>query len=473
MEPFLAEHSANPSGMHAAVARGEDRARGGARRPSPTCAVAGPREIVFTGGGSEGDNLAVKGAAWAARADAPGADGVVTTGIEHKAVLGACDRLAREGFRVARDRRRRRRRRRPRRARRRARRAHRGRVGDARQQRDRHRPAARRGRRARPRAARRSAVLHTDAVQAPQWLDLAHRGRASRPRRDLGAQVRRPEGRRRARRARRRRRSCRWSKAAVTKATDAAGTQNVAGIVGLAAALRVDRRAARPRRSRASPRCATGSKPGLPRRSPGFAVNGDPRPSRRRHPALRVPGHRSRDAARRARPAGRLRRVGFGVQLGRDRSVARAARDGHGAATGRCRRSASQPRLRVDRRRHRRRARDRSRGRRQARGSGCMSTGHGDDERRGRLVGRGRACCATKATTSPASRSSCGAARATRGCCSVVRRRGRAPRRRAARHPALRVQLRRRLRRRTSSRPTSTRTRRARRRTRASSATAR
>ena len=46
-----------------------------------------PREVVFTGGGSEADNLAVKGAAWAAR-ERRGADGVVTTAIEHKAVLG-------------------------------------------------------------------------------------------------------------------------------------------------------------------------------------------------------------------------------------------------------------------------------------------------------------------------------------------------------------------------------------------------
>src|SRR5262249_41969692 len=57
---------------------------------------AQPHEIVFTGGGSEGDNLAVKGAAWAAG----GRDGVVTTGIEHKAVLGAAARLGRSGFRV-------------------------------------------------------------------------------------------------------------------------------------------------------------------------------------------------------------------------------------------------------------------------------------------------------------------------------------------------------------------------------------
>jgi cysteine desulfurase len=60
-----------------------------------------PGEIVFTAGGSESDNLAVKGAAWAAR-ERQGTDGVVTSAIEHKAVLGAADRLEREGFRVAR-----------------------------------------------------------------------------------------------------------------------------------------------------------------------------------------------------------------------------------------------------------------------------------------------------------------------------------------------------------------------------------
>ena len=62
---------------------------------------ASPGEIVFTGGGSEADNLAVKGAARAARAAGRG-DGVVTVGFEHKAVLASCDRLEREGFRVVR-----------------------------------------------------------------------------------------------------------------------------------------------------------------------------------------------------------------------------------------------------------------------------------------------------------------------------------------------------------------------------------
>ncbi len=56
---------------------------------------------MLTGGGTEADNLAVKGAAHAAR-DAGRGDGVVTTAFEHKGVLAACDRLEHEGFQVQR-----------------------------------------------------------------------------------------------------------------------------------------------------------------------------------------------------------------------------------------------------------------------------------------------------------------------------------------------------------------------------------
>jgi cysteine desulfurase len=104
MEPFLAGIDANPSGMHTA-ARAAKTALEAARENVAELLGCQPREVVFTGGGSEGDNLAVKGAAWAAR-DKTGRDGgplgVVTTAIEHKAVLGACSRLEREGFRVQR-----------------------------------------------------------------------------------------------------------------------------------------------------------------------------------------------------------------------------------------------------------------------------------------------------------------------------------------------------------------------------------
>jgi cysteine desulfurase len=101
MLPFLADHPGNPSGSHAA-SRATKTALEAARETVAEALGARPAEVVFTGGGSEGDNLAIKGAAWAARARAADLDGIVTTGIEHKAVLGACARLEREGFRIAR-----------------------------------------------------------------------------------------------------------------------------------------------------------------------------------------------------------------------------------------------------------------------------------------------------------------------------------------------------------------------------------
>ena len=67
MLPFLAEHPGEPVGLARGVAR-DRRPRSKRRaRSSPRRAARAPHEIVFTGGGSEGDNLAVKGAAWAAR----------------------------------------------------------------------------------------------------------------------------------------------------------------------------------------------------------------------------------------------------------------------------------------------------------------------------------------------------------------------------------------------------------------------
>jgi cysteine desulfurase len=104
MEPFLSRHAANPSGGHGG-SRAAKNALEEARERVAALLGARPEEIVFTGGGSEGDNLAVKGAAWAAfERNGPGrgeTDAVVTTGIEHKAVLGAVDRLRRQGARVA------------------------------------------------------------------------------------------------------------------------------------------------------------------------------------------------------------------------------------------------------------------------------------------------------------------------------------------------------------------------------------
>ena len=100
MTPFLSGTFGNPSGGHA-IARAAKTALEEAREAVAGALGASPGEVVFTAGGSEADNLAVKGAARAARAAGLG-DGVVTVAFEHKAVLASCDRLEREGFRVAR-----------------------------------------------------------------------------------------------------------------------------------------------------------------------------------------------------------------------------------------------------------------------------------------------------------------------------------------------------------------------------------
>ena len=96
MLPYLTEHFGNASSPHAAgrqARQGLDEAR----EEIASILGAKPREIVFTGGGSEADNLAIKGAAWAASAKGRH---IVTSGVEHKAVLHACAIMERSGFGV-------------------------------------------------------------------------------------------------------------------------------------------------------------------------------------------------------------------------------------------------------------------------------------------------------------------------------------------------------------------------------------
>jgi cysteine desulfurase len=101
MEPFLRRSFGNPSGGHAA-ARSAKTALEAAREEIADLLGAHPAEVVFTGGGTEADNLAVKGAARAAHESADELRSVVTAAFEHKGVLAAADRLEREGFRTVR-----------------------------------------------------------------------------------------------------------------------------------------------------------------------------------------------------------------------------------------------------------------------------------------------------------------------------------------------------------------------------------
>jgi cysteine desulfurase len=97
MRPFLEDHYGNPSSGHWAsievkaaleVARGQVAALLGCHDD----------EIVFTSGGSEADNLALKGVFFALREKG---DHIITTRIEHPAIIEPCRFLERLGARVS------------------------------------------------------------------------------------------------------------------------------------------------------------------------------------------------------------------------------------------------------------------------------------------------------------------------------------------------------------------------------------
>jgi cysteine desulfurase len=96
MLPHLTEHYGNPSSIHARGRRAR-QALDEARETIAATIGASPREIVLTAGGSEADNLAIKGVAWAASARGRH---IVTSAVEHHAVLHTCQVLERSGFEV-------------------------------------------------------------------------------------------------------------------------------------------------------------------------------------------------------------------------------------------------------------------------------------------------------------------------------------------------------------------------------------
>jgi len=99
MLPFFTEQYGNPSSRSHAFGQEAQRAVDEARQSVAALIGASADEIVFTSGATESDNLAVRGAA---RALAARGRHIVTTTIEHAAVLEPCRTLEREGFEVTR-----------------------------------------------------------------------------------------------------------------------------------------------------------------------------------------------------------------------------------------------------------------------------------------------------------------------------------------------------------------------------------
>jgi cysteine desulfurase len=96
MLPFLSERYGNPSSIHS-FGGNVAREVGRARDHLAALLGASPQEIVFNSGGTEGDNTAIL----SALATMPDRREIVTTRVEHPAVLNLCKHLAREhGYKV-------------------------------------------------------------------------------------------------------------------------------------------------------------------------------------------------------------------------------------------------------------------------------------------------------------------------------------------------------------------------------------
>jgi cysteine desulfurase len=98
MKPYLTEHYGNASSVHQ-LGRQARVTLEEARERVAACLGAEPSEIVFTSGGTEADNLAIKGVLAAARERGKPA-GLVTSAAEHEAVLTPAERLRENGHPV-------------------------------------------------------------------------------------------------------------------------------------------------------------------------------------------------------------------------------------------------------------------------------------------------------------------------------------------------------------------------------------
>lgn len=96
MLPFFNKIYGNPSSLYQLAQKAKGAVEG-ARKKVAKLINARPKEIVFTSGGTESDNIALKGVAYANKEKG---NHIVTSKIEHHAVLNTCRWLGKKGFRV-------------------------------------------------------------------------------------------------------------------------------------------------------------------------------------------------------------------------------------------------------------------------------------------------------------------------------------------------------------------------------------
>ncbi len=97
MMPYFSEIYGNASSIHQFGRAARTAVDGARQKVASLLGAASPEEIIFTAGGTESDNLAIKGVAYALRNKG---NHIITSSIEHQAVLNTCKFLAKEGFDV-------------------------------------------------------------------------------------------------------------------------------------------------------------------------------------------------------------------------------------------------------------------------------------------------------------------------------------------------------------------------------------
>jgi cysteine desulfurase len=96
MASTMERYYANPSSLHR-MGQAAEQLIGKARRVIANALNVNEQEIIFTSGGTESNNLAIKGAAWRYRQRGKH---IITSMLEHASVYEACRQLEREGFEI-------------------------------------------------------------------------------------------------------------------------------------------------------------------------------------------------------------------------------------------------------------------------------------------------------------------------------------------------------------------------------------
>jgi cysteine desulfurase len=96
MLPYLTEFYGNPSSIHRFGSQVGDKISEARAQVAALIGAADPVELIFTSSGTEGDNAAIRGMLEARRDKRH----IVTTQVEHSAVLGLCHHLEKKGYRV-------------------------------------------------------------------------------------------------------------------------------------------------------------------------------------------------------------------------------------------------------------------------------------------------------------------------------------------------------------------------------------